>query len=192
MLVNLDATFDPTTHTATVSGIGFIPNDPYDSGQPAISFSDMTFSYPSIGTTLTATDMKGSIGTPNPPGLVTNGSFSGDLHKVNINSGVFTASGGFEATLPLDEFWVRADSSGTGSVTVGNPIIDGNLATYSVEVLMPFQFSDLIDEIGATTSADGMIRATGSFTQVIPEPGTFVMMLGCAMGLVIYGWLRRR
>jgi hypothetical protein len=45
---------------------------------------------------------------------------------------------------------------------------------------------------GATISASGSIRAIGSFSQTIPEPNTFVLLLGGLAALLAYAWRKRR
>ena len=186
--VRLYANFDGAWNLG-VTGLAFVQK-PYVPGEMTFS-PDMEF----FGGLLTTTDLRGDLNTASPPGEVADdGGFATDGHTLWLNGGTLTALG--EPTElsenPL-ELNLSSEMSGLlGSLWVSAPAIIGNQAHYDVELVLPVDFSDwpLPGVEGATISASGSIRAVGSFSQTIPEPGTLALL--AAAGLVAFACCARR
>ena len=181
---NLDLAFDGSNQ-ATVTGIGFVPK----TAPGNLSFSDVSF----FSGDVTSSGLKGDFSTSSPPTVVSGGAFSTLGGNLLVNGGILNATslgttlnfGDSPESLPFGD--------NTASIVVSAPSIVGNLATYNVTLLLPADVPmTAIPTTPASVSASGTIRATASFTETIPEPGTLVMLLGLAVGLAGCGWLRRR
>ena len=204
--IHLDATFNPITQVASVTGISFIPQAP----GAGLSFTDMDFHLvvvPIIAEqTIDMSGVKGTLDTPTYPptlGSVTGVSFPVTSHQFILNDGTITGSGITSLNMGLaegeDPGPSTADMVGpNGSITVSTPSIVNNVATYNTDLVLPVQFSQTIttiDVLGTpvdvNANADGTVHAVGSFSRVIPEPGTLAMFLGLAASLAGYGLWRR-
>jgi hypothetical protein len=178
----LYASFDPGWN-ASVSGLGFVPK-PTAPGD--MSFTNMSF----FGGLMSTTNLKGDLTTDTPPRPVNpDGSFPTDWHSLILNGGTLSVLG--TPTNLADEPLYLDLWGFTGSLWVSAPTILGNQATYNVEMVLPVAFTDveIPDMAGATISATGGIRAIGTFTQTIPEPGTLALAVVSLPGLI---WCVRR
>lgn len=196
VLADITYTAPPAAYDADVTGLAFTGG--------RVTFSDVTFflSFGILGSiSADGTDLAGYPDTPVPPGTVTAGQFPTEQHEVVMDEGSFEVLGsglvgGFltpnPMTFDLNTTPLSGTTTGTGTLAVSAPVIVGNLATYDVMLTMPVAFDEEVyndGTIAASIVASGMLRATGQFTHVIPEPATLALVLAGAAAL---GLRRRR
>jgi hypothetical protein len=176
---------------AQVNGLGFVQR-PYVPGD--LSFTDMLF-FNYLGGIVVTKSLMGDLNTASPPRPVNpDGTYLNDGHALLLNGGTLV-DGSTGNNFELAEKPLELNLSGsTGSITVSSPTIIGNQAFYDVTLLLPVVFHDWSIEgmDGVTFSAEGTIRATGTFSQTIPEPSTLVLLAAALAGLLGYAWRKRK
>lgn len=182
---DLWATFDPS-HNATITGLGFVQKVP---GPGNISWTDMSF----FSGLMTTSGVKTDFNTDSPPEGVTSGSFLTDGNTLILNGGILHIVGSPDTDLSVSPISIGLTGN-TGTVLVSAPYLSGGAWKYDVTLLMPAGFTPgpVPGHPEATIGGSGTVRALGSFTQPIPEPGTIVMLLSMVATLAGYGWLKRR
>ena len=164
-LTQLDIDFDPDDHDANITGIEFT------GGQ--IAFSNLNFSLLGGLATAKTRGMRGTLDTPNPPGVVSGGEFDTAQHDLTINQGTAEASGGGQnQTINFAVTPLPASNTGTAFVTISDPVISKNKARYELQLRMPVDFdedlpNDTLDELKIKGS--GVIVASGMFTRDLPS-----------------------
>lgn len=211
--LNLDLTFDPVTHAATVSTIEFV----YEAGLSPLTIDDMSFvmvlnpadpdntTLYSDGVGIGGTLKQGGAGKYNqgPPAAVSGGIFDVADAQTLLDTGEFIMSGpatGFPIPLVADlsapgdcaALGELATNDGLVSVTVNS--IVGPEITYDVAVAIPFDATFTIWNPMTGTKmgylySDGDMAMSGQFTTV-PEPSTLVGLLTLVLAGLI-AWRRR-
>ncbi len=192
MLAELQATFDPVTHAATVTGLEFTGG--------RVAFANMSFllDFRAFGTVAAvATGMGATPDTPLPPGWVTGTTFPTVEHEVIFDAGTVDVNtsgliaqvlGPFSYGFSLNPLAVTTDAPGT--LIVSAPSIVPLIATYDVLLSVPVDFSEImLQETGVLVELGGVgtIQASGQFTRLIPEPATAALL-----GAGVLALIRRR
>ena len=165
---------DPVSHQPAVAALAF------QGGR--ILVSDVEFSFYVF---LLADIEGGTAGvsaapsTTAPISLVTNGQFPGVDHLLTFDQGVLSYDGTVLGTHYADTVNLSADPMeitprGPGNLEVSLLGLDGGLATYSVLLEMPVDFSEQVVEepLAVTVTLDsGMMAASGMFTRQALLPG---------------------
>jgi len=196
--IALTIDFDPLSQEPTaVTGIEIIGGS-WTSNDLLFSHTFINPSGPDETHTVTATGMGGyawSVG----PSTVTGSTFPASDHGGAVNAGVYQAwrqvEGGVAELLAEHDFaaepFAALLSPGTGTVTVALTSFDGVTATYDTTLSMDV---DLTIEVDTSTSlrSTGLGEASGSFTRVVPEPASLVLLISLIpLGLFAL-WRRRR
>jgi len=196
--VALTIDFDPLSQEPTaVTGIEIIGGS-WTSNDLVFSHTFINSGGPDETYTVTSTGTGGygwSVGLS----TVTGNTFPASDHGGAVNAGMYQAWRQVEGEVPqlLAEYDFAADpfagllSPGTGTVTVTLTSFDGVTATYDTTLSVDV---DLTIEIDASTSLGsiGLGEASGSFTRVIPEPASLVLLLSLIpLGLFAL-WRRSR
>jgi hypothetical protein len=203
---DLNATFGAGPgYTATVTQIGFPLSSPGH-----LLLSNTTFNLVGGLVAISVQNLQASpITPPYPPsahgyGAVSSGSFAVSAHELQMNSGTITAPAvgtlfpGIDMNLATTPQNSGALSGPNGTIAVTKASQTASQVTYNVDFTLPVSFSQALppppDVAQGNFSGNGTLHATGSFIYniPIPEPGTFVMLLGLVAGLVGYSRLRRR
>jgi len=191
---NLYLDYDPLSHAATVTGIGFAMQNPPPGN---IALTDMHFSYYFGLVKIDMTGLRGDLDTQAPPVPVTSGQFpfpsSGAGHYMTINAGMITATGVDPINLAVDPIYSRITGSTPGTITLSGPYnIVGPQASFDATLLAPIYFSEVVSDgpPQVTATGSGTLRGVGSFT-VVPEPSSLLLLLAGLSGLLCYGWRRR-
>ena len=202
LTADFGVTFGPgPAFTASVTDIGYSLDSPGN-----LELSNMTFILVGGLEQINVTGVKGSLITPPYPpsahgfGTVNpvTGDFAVDVHDLQLNGGNISDSLGLiDPPMDLGAAPQNLDLIGPdGTVTVTKAGQVGDEVTYNVDWTLPIQFSGELppppETSQATIAGIGQLHATGSFTHIVPEPGTIAMLLGLAASLVGYGLWRRR
>lgn len=99
--------------------------------------------------------------TPNSSG----GSFDGSLHKLIINRG--TASGIAGADFSVTP--INGKGTGTGTLTMVAGESTATHRTYMVTLVIPVDFTDIVNEGAATVRVQGTLKSTGTITFPVNE-----------------------
>lgn len=213
--LNLDLTFDPVSHAASVSSIEFL----FEAGLNPLALSDMTGDqqfymdfYPPVPGYMTLTaDGVGIGGTlkqtgtddylQGPPAAVTGGVFDVAEVQAFLDQGTFTLGGTLQQPPAVWNLATPASAAvadlatGDGAVSVTMNSIVGGQIIYDVNVTMPFDATFIIwnpsggGRMGYLTS-DGTMSMSGQLATAVPEPSTIVGLVTLVLaGLVA---LRRR
>ena len=181
MQTNLDLTFDPVTHAATVGGISFVNTQP-----GSLAFSNMEFNLKAFGLitveTIDVNNLAGTLNTPSPPGVVTGGLFAVDSHQFIFNAGTLVGTG--QASLNMDLAATPLTSAlngAAGTITISAPSVVGNLATYNADLLLPIS-STITVTTGVNVVATGTFHSTTQFTQVLQTMSLYWDANGTAPG----------
>lgn len=181
MLTRLWANFDANTQVATVTGMEFY------GGAFVFSPIEMDFTFMSIANIhAVGTGIGGQFDTPSPPATISGTSFNLADHEVIINQGTFTTSGAYSTSFNMAESPVTGTYAGTGTISVGNPVISGNTATYSVSMIVPLAYDEDLDtgnpDLEVGVAASGTLVANGTFSRTftipVEEPDPPVVTLG--------------
>ena len=144
----------------------------------ALQFSDMSFTldFSFFGKiNASATGLGGRADSPSGAGIVSDGEFDmlnhvlifdkGEMHA----AGTGTVGGLFEPmTIKLSDDPMALSGGGTGNVSVALESLDGYEATYSVTLVLPVSFDEIIynDEVAQIDfSGDGVVTARGYFVR---------------------------
>jgi hypothetical protein len=184
-------------YAATVTEIGFPLSSPGH-----LSLSNMTFNLAYGLVPVTVNNLAGSpITPPFPPsahgyGAVSGGSFAVSSHQLQLNGGTIYAPAlgtvfpGVDMNLAEDAQNTGPLSGSNGTITVTKTGQTGGLINYSVDFTLPVSFNQALppppDAAQANFSGSGTLHATGTFSQSVPEPGTFAMQLVLAAALLGY------
>ena len=192
MLADLHATFNLSTHVATVTGLEFTGG--------TMPFTDMSFllDFSLFGSIAAVSQgMQATPDTPLPPGSVTGTTFAALEHDVIFNAGIvdITPSGMIATVLPpmshdFSTSPLAVSNNALGTLTVSTPTIVFPNATYDVSLSIPVDFDEIMfqDPNGSVElSGTGTIQASGQFTRIIPEPASGLLLAFGAAAL-----LRRR
>ena len=176
VLADLGIAFDPLT--AAPAGINTIA---FTGGRVAVSDTTFNLSWGFVGSlTIKGIGIQGTVGTPTPPGLVSDGAFGAADHRLLLDQGVLTVTGTslIGGMIPPDMSQVNlADSpmggsgDGTGSVTVSAPSLGEGTASYWIELRLPVNYDELVvDDDNGTMRAtgSGLIEARGQVMRLIP------------------------
>ncbi len=176
MLTRLWADFDPLTKEATVSGIEFY------GGQFTFSTVEMDFTFLSlINIHAVGAGIGGEFDTPAPPGPVSGTQFNGVDHEVILNRGTFTTSGAVSESIDLALSPASGTTGGTGTIYIGSPAINGNTATYNVDLVLPLNYDEDLDtgdpDMTVHVTASGTYVASGQFERTFFVPPTVTLDL---------------
>ncbi|HUF61696.1 MAG TPA: hypothetical protein VMN36_06445 [Verrucomicrobiales bacterium] len=180
--ITLDAGLASDSDTVDLSGniSGTLTLDP-DTGQAsAFTLSGGALRIAPIHVTLTlfgftladvvSSEVVAVPSTPLAPGLVdpATGEFDAAQYEVLLISGILTSTGQIEGEIDIAEEDVSGTGLGTGTIALTETGRDAASVTYEVEVTLPIDFEDEIDDdelsFGATVSVQGTIFAAGPVT----------------------------
>jgi hypothetical protein len=93
-----------------------------------------------------------------------------------------------DLSVPGNEIMATANN---GTISVSAPTsAGGSTYSYSTSFNLPFRVSSVDGDI--TTTYSGTISGAGTFTHVIPEPGTASLLIGLALCASAYGLWKRQ
>jgi len=176
LLANLDMTFDNATQALTS-----IDTLELTGGRFVVSNLTFLLSYGFLGhIDITAKDVSGTFRTPNPPSLVTAGSFNAADHQAIFDKGILRAEGTglVGGLLPVNPYVVDisqdpliATNTGAGTVNVTAYTVAGNTATYDLSLRMPVNVDQLVNpEPAVSVNIVGTLIASGQFSRTLPPP----------------------
>jgi|GEM_PF-6996324 len=107
--------------------------------------------------------------TPNAPAPVTpnatGGSFDGSLHKLIINKGNATGI----ASADLSVAPIQGYGTGTGTLTMVAGTVTATHRSYQVTLVIPVDFTDIVNDGVATVRVQGTLKSTGTITFPLNE-----------------------
>jgi len=196
MRADLYLDYNPATHVATVTGIGFVKRDPPPGN---LTIGDMHLSYWGGWEKIDITGLRGDLDTPSPPIAVSGGQFPFPPspepgHFMTLNAGLIEASGIYPYTFNLaeDPIYSRLTGAEPGTISLSEPYnIVGPQASFDATLIVPISFNEVVSENpSVTASGGGRLRGVGSFT-VVPEPSSLLLLLAGLSALLCYAWQRR-
>jgi len=164
--MSLDVVFDPSSHQATIQGLQATQTNP---GMAYLSDTNFQVSWNLgfLGTINEYASMSNaafSVYTPAPPTPVIGGQFAANQQRFQINQGTLTSSGAYYSSLDLSSQPIDGpNAAATGSIAMGNPTMNGTVATYPVSFQMPISvYQSFADpDYAAALAITGMLQATG-------------------------------
>ncbi len=159
----VSALFDPNSHVATAADITFN----LEPGQ--ISLANMLFAYSwsGIKENLNTSSDVFSPYTAAPPSPVSGGLFAANQQAAAFNGGNLIYSGVVNQTQNLASTPIDAPNTATGSgtIAISSPVMNGNVATYSATVSTPLSVNQPISgtDYTGTLLASGAIAMSGTF-----------------------------
>ena len=179
--LHLEAAFNPLTHQCTPAGLEFMEGDIDVVNTLNFNLDLGSYLIIDLGNVVaTASGIGGRLDTPRPLSRVSGESFPLADHELVLNQGTLSGYGTGLAANFLDPFSIdlAADpvqgslGAGNGTVTVSSPTVVGTVATYTVTVEIPVNFSDLVmddDPVDVTITATGTTRWRGTLTRHLPD-----------------------
>ena len=161
---DLDLYFD-----AGMGEVADINSIQFTGGQ--LNFSDMSFNLLFGAMVANATGVGGRVDSPYGAGAVMGNIFDTIDHMLILDQGVIHAAGmGEEMTIDLAVEPMALSGDETGSVSVVLESLDGDEATYSVELILPIEYDEVILDDGTfqvNFGGSGVVTAYGYFVRTL-------------------------
>jgi hypothetical protein len=167
VLSNLEIDFDIDDHDGSINTVEFTGG--------VISFSDMLFdlNVPFLfSATARTLGVKGTLSTPGPPTPVTDNMFPTEDHVLTLNQGtvVLTGDAG-NSEISFGDEPLISSTMGQATLTIFPPSVNGDVASYDVQMRLPVSFDQEVDANGTPVRVEGNgnVVASGTFTRNLPN-----------------------
>jgi autotransporter-associated beta strand protein len=160
-----DALFDPSTHAATIQDVTFDREQP---GRVAVSNATFSYNWIIANETITTNNVLASPFTPSPPTQVSNGLIPASQTAMSLNGGSLEINGTGSNVVDLGASPIDTvnGSTGSGTLTVSAPSMNGNIATYTTTASIPMALTQTQTGSASGVNYTVQINATGTMQAI--------------------------